>query len=96
MALMINMLGYFLGHYPQHFELSDPQRNLILQTMLFFLWLAGGAGVFARIEGWLYVDAVSSIYRNDTSGLIYSAVLLRCYHLDSWFVRFACEDHRVC
>ena len=58
MALMLNMLGYFLGHYPQHFELSDEQRNLILQTMMFFIWLAGGAGVFAKVEEWAFVDAV--------------------------------------
>ena len=58
MILMINMLGYFLGHYPQHFTLTDEQRNLILQTMMFFLWLAGGAAVFARVEGWSYVDAL--------------------------------------
>lgn len=59
MILMVNMLGYFLGHYPQHFELSDDQRNLILQTMVFFFWLAGGAAVFAKVEGWSYVDSVS-------------------------------------
>ena len=59
MILMLNMLGYFLGHYPQHFELSDEQRNLILQTMMFFMWLAGGAAVFAKVENWSYVDAVS-------------------------------------
>jgi potassium channel subfamily K len=58
MILMINMLGYFLGHYPQHFTLTDEQRNLILQTMMFFLWLAGGAAVFGRVEGWSYVDAL--------------------------------------
>ncbi|KAL8952835.1 MAG: hypothetical protein Q9222_001270 [Ikaeria aurantiellina] len=59
MALMVNMLGYFLGHYPQHFELSDEQRNLILQTMMFFVWLAGGAGVFTRVDpGWQFVDAL--------------------------------------
>lgn len=56
MILMINMLGYFLGHYPQHFELTDEQRNLILQTMMFFIWLAGGAGIFAKISGFQYVD----------------------------------------
>lgn len=56
MILMINMLGYFLGHYPQHFELNDEQRNLILQTMVFFVWLAGGAGVFAKVSGQQYVD----------------------------------------
>ena len=58
MILMINMLGYFLGHYPQHFELSDEQRNLILQTMMFFVWLAGGGGVFSKVCGWSYVDAL--------------------------------------
>lgn len=56
MILMINMLGYFLGHYPQHFELTDEQRNLILQTMMFFIWLAGGAGVFVKVSGSQYVD----------------------------------------
>lgn len=59
MLLMLNMMGYFLGHYPQHFELSEEQRNLILQTMMFFIWLAGGAGIFARVDGWSYTDAVS-------------------------------------
>ncbi|KAL9108693.1 MAG: hypothetical protein Q9187_008263 [Circinaria calcarea] len=52
------MLGYFLGHYPQHFELTDEQRNLILQTMMFFFWLAGGAGVFSTLCGWSYVDSL--------------------------------------
>lgn len=50
MLLMVNMLGYFLGHYPQHFDLTDEQRNLILQTMIFFIWLGGGAGVIARVN----------------------------------------------
>ena len=58
MLLMVNMLGYVLGHYPQHFELSDEQRNLFLQTMMFFFWLAGGAAVFARVCGWSYVDSL--------------------------------------
>ncbi|TVY38332.1 Outward-rectifier potassium channel, partial [Lachnellula subtilissima] len=58
MILMVNMLGYFLGHYPQHFELDDDQRTLILQTMMFFFWLAGGAGVFSKVCGWDYADAL--------------------------------------
>lgn len=58
MILMLNMLGYFLGHYPQHFELSDDQRNLILQTMMFFIWLAGGAAIFAKTQGWSFVDSL--------------------------------------
>ena len=58
MILMVNMLGYFLGHYPQHFYLTDEQRNLILQTIMFFVWLAGGAAVFTRTNGMTYPDAV--------------------------------------
>ncbi|KAI9885735.1 MAG: hypothetical protein M1823_002456 [Watsoniomyces obsoletus] len=56
--LMGNMLGYFLGHYPRHFTLTDHQRTLILQTMTLIVWLAGGAGVFARINGWSFCDAL--------------------------------------
>lgn len=65
--LLINMLGYFLGHYPKHFNLTESQRTLILQTFLFFIWLAGGAGVFQAVQRkygtdtetrWNYSDAV--------------------------------------
>lgn len=58
MILMINMLGYALGHYPQHFDLDDDQRTLILQTMMFFFWLAGGAAVFSKVCGFSYADAL--------------------------------------
>lgn len=58
LMLMINLLGYFRGKYPQCFELDDDQRTLILQTMLFFCWLAGGAAVFAHVCGWSYADAL--------------------------------------
>lgn len=47
-----------LGHYTRHFDLTDEQRNLILQTMMFFVWLAGGGGIFARVCGWTYTDAL--------------------------------------
>jgi len=63
--LMINLLGHFLRYYPADFVLTDPQRTLILQTMLLFLWLAGGAGIFSRLETkageskWDFTDAVS-------------------------------------
>jgi len=56
--LMANMAGYALGHYPQKFDLDDHQRTLILQTMMFFFWLAGGAGIFVRIEDWSYSNAL--------------------------------------
>ena len=56
--LMVNFIGYIRGHYPQHFDLTEDQRTLIVQTILFFIWLAGGAGVYARLEGWHFIDAV--------------------------------------
>ncbi|KAI9757230.1 MAG: hypothetical protein M4579_003530 [Chaenotheca gracillima] len=58
MMLMVNMLGYFLGHYTQHFQLTDHQRTLILQTMMFFFWLTGGAAVFSKVCGWSYADSL--------------------------------------
>jgi potassium channel subfamily K len=63
MILMVNMLGHFLGHYPDNFALSDSQRTLILQTMVFFIWLGGGAAVFMKIEedsgqDWEYADSL--------------------------------------
>lgn len=60
LLLMGNLLGYIRGHYPQHFDLTGDQRTLIVQTMIFFVWLGGGAGVYSRIEGWQWVDGVSS------------------------------------
>lgn len=56
--LMINMLGYFMGKYPQHFDLDDDQRTLILQTMMFFFWLAIGAAIFQAVCGWSYADSL--------------------------------------
>lgn len=50
MILLVNMLGHILGHYPQTFALCDSHRTLILQTMLFFMWLAAGGAVFSAIE----------------------------------------------
>ena len=58
MGLMVNMTGYFLGHYPQHFDLDDDQRTLILQTMMFFFWLAGGAAVFSKVLDISYANAL--------------------------------------
>jgi potassium channel subfamily K len=72
-TLILNMFGYFLGHYHQRFELNDHQRTLIIQTMLFFAWLAGGGALFSKIESigntgstWEFVDGVGhhSLYNH--------------------------------
>ncbi|KAF2667385.1 voltage-gated potassium channel [Microthyrium microscopicum] len=57
-GLLGNFVGYIRGHYPQHFELTESQETLIVQTMLYFIWLAGGAGVYSKLEGWAYTDAL--------------------------------------
>ncbi|GIZ36691.1 hypothetical protein CKM354_000015900 [Cercospora kikuchii] len=49
-GLMVNMLGFWLGHYPHRFTLTDSQRTLILQTMMFFVWLAAGGAIFSAVE----------------------------------------------
>jgi potassium channel subfamily K len=59
-GLISNILGYIRGHYCQHFELSHDQRTLIVQTMCYFIWLAGGAAVYSKIEGWSFIDSVSA------------------------------------
>lgn len=58
MILMINMYGYFRGHYPQHFALTDDQRTLILQTTMFMIWLLVGAAIFQRTNGDSFANAL--------------------------------------
>ncbi|KAJ5939350.1 hypothetical protein N7466_002484 [Penicillium verhagenii] len=56
--LMINMLGYFLGRYPQHFSLTDDQRTLILQMTVFVAWLLIGAAFFQKVLEISFADAL--------------------------------------
>ncbi|KAJ5098619.1 hypothetical protein N7532_005620 [Penicillium argentinense] len=58
LILMINMLGYFLGRYPQHFSLTDEQRTLILQMTAFVVWLLIGAAIFQRVLGISFADGL--------------------------------------
>jgi len=56
--MVITVWGAYAGHYPKDFELSVSQRTLMLQTIMFLVYLLLGALVFSHIEGWLYLDAV--------------------------------------
>lgn len=58
LILGINLAGYLRGHFSQQFDLDNDQRTLILQTMGFFFWLAGGAGIFCAIEGFTFTNAL--------------------------------------
>lgn len=56
--LMMTAYGIWIGHYGEQFKLSLAQRSLMLQTMLFLGYVLAGAAVYAKIEGWLFLDAV--------------------------------------
>ncbi|KAF7329252.1 hypothetical protein MKEN_00186100 [Mycena kentingensis (nom. inval.)] len=58
--LTANALGAYTFHaYPASFDpLTVPQRTIMMQTLAWTLYMAGGAGVFARLEGWNYLDGV--------------------------------------
>lgn len=58
--LLFNLVGAHVFHaYPPSFNsLTIPQRTLMLQTISYVLYLAVGAGMFAALEGWSYVDGV--------------------------------------
>ncbi|KAK7931399.1 hypothetical protein PG985_002111 [Apiospora marii] len=57
--MVVTVWGAQSGHYQKDFELSVSQRTLMLQTILFLMYLLVGALVFSKIEeGWDYLDAV--------------------------------------
>lgn len=56
--LVVTALGARKGHYSREFKLTTSQRTLMLQTIIFFIYLLGGAAAYARIEGWKFMDAV--------------------------------------
>jgi potassium channel subfamily K len=58
-SLMIfTVYGAYKGHYSKEFKLSMSQRTLMLQTISFMIYMVGGAGVYAKIEGWMFLDAL--------------------------------------
>ncbi|RHZ55763.1 potassium channel family protein [Aspergillus thermomutatus] len=56
--LGITYYGASRGYYAKEFKLSPSQRTLMLQTIIFFIYLLGGAAVYSRIEGWRFLDAL--------------------------------------
>ena len=58
-ALMsLTVYGAKRGHFQEAFQLTAPQRTLMLQTMSFIAYLLLGALVYSHIEGWEYLNAV--------------------------------------
>lgn len=56
--MFMTVYGAQTGHYRKRFELTGPQRTLMLQTMSFVTYLLLGALVYSHIEGWEYLNAV--------------------------------------
>ncbi|KFA74888.1 hypothetical protein S40288_06461 [Stachybotrys chartarum IBT 40288] len=56
--MVVTFLGALTGHYAKDFALTLAQRTLMLQTIMFLMYLLVGALVFSTIESWGYLDAV--------------------------------------
>ncbi|KAF5526267.1 Outward-rectifier potassium channel TOK1 [Colletotrichum aenigma] len=56
--MVVTVYGAYTRHYAEDFQLTTAQRTLMLQTILFLLYLLLGALVFSTIEDWPYLDAV--------------------------------------
>ena len=56
--MVITVYGAWKGHYSKEFKLTMSQRTLMLQTISFMIYMLGGAAVYAKIEGWQFLDAV--------------------------------------
>jgi potassium channel subfamily K len=56
--MIYTVVGAYRGHYPKEFSLTTAQRTLMLQTILFMMYLLLGALVFKHTENWQFSDAV--------------------------------------
>lgn len=56
--MVVTFWGALKGHYSKDFQLTTSQRTLMLQTIMFLVYLLVGALVFSRIENWAYLDGV--------------------------------------
>ncbi|KAJ5594373.1 uncharacterized protein N7459_000581, partial [Penicillium hispanicum] len=56
--LVMTAYGAFKKHYHREYKLTTSQRTLMLQTIVLCIYLLGGSAVYAKIEGWRFLDAV--------------------------------------
>src|ERR1700761_235502 len=56
--MVFTVWGVFRGHHDKQFSLTTAQRTLMLQTVIFMMYLLLGALVFKHIENWQYEDAL--------------------------------------
>jgi potassium channel subfamily K len=58
LLMCFTVYGANKRYYPREFNLTPPQRTLMLQTMAFVMYLLICSLVFSRIEEWSYLDTV--------------------------------------
>lgn len=56
--LTVTAYGAHKGHYSRKFSLTNSQRTLMLQTIIFCIYLLGGSAVYAKVENWRFLDAL--------------------------------------
>ncbi|KAI9819614.1 MAG: Potassium channel [Pycnora praestabilis] len=56
--MVFTMWGSFIGRYSRDFKLTTSQRTLMIQTITFLGYILASGAVYARIEGWAFLDAV--------------------------------------
>lgn len=56
--MVVTVWGAYGGHYEKEFRLTKSQRTLMLQTIMFMIYLLLGACIYTYIEGWQFLDAV--------------------------------------
>jgi potassium channel subfamily K, other eukaryote len=56
--MVFTVVGAYRDHYKKEFSLTTAQRTLMIQTVLFMMYLLLGALVFKHVENWQYEDAV--------------------------------------
>ncbi|OJD17579.1 hypothetical protein AJ78_02330 [Emergomyces pasteurianus Ep9510] len=56
--MVVTVFGAKRNHYSREFRLTPNQRSLMLQTIIWLVYLLGGAAVYAHIEDWDFLEAV--------------------------------------
>lgn len=56
--MVVTVWGAHTKHYAKDFQLTNSQRTLMLQTIMYLFYLLMGALVFSTIEDWVYLDGV--------------------------------------
>lgn len=54
--LVVTAFSVMKYSFAHKYKLTTAQRTLMLQVMVFLTYVLAAAGVYARIEGWVYLD----------------------------------------